>query len=163
MRVDRGDVDDLDAVLDMWVDLAAEMREYGSRVGPAESRETMRERLAHALVADRVHVVREGEALLGFLSHRTEEQSLATDGSRAIVTYVYVVPERRGEGIGTDLFEAAHRDLAAEGHDDVALQVMADNEAARRLYRRLGYEPHRIELARPLDPPESDNHSKDDA
>jgi len=36
----------------------------------------------------------------------------------------------------------------------VALETMADNEAARRFYRRHGYEPHRIELER-----ESDTHS----
>ncbi len=163
MRIDRGGVGDLDRIVEMWVALTREMREYGARVRPDENREAIREHLAHALVADRVHVVREDDRLLGFLSHRTDDDGLATDGVRAILTYGYVVPERRGEGIGTELFQTAHRELAAEGHDEVALEVMADNEAARRLYRRLGYDPHRIELAKPLDQPESDNHSKDDA
>ena len=163
MRIERGDVTDLDRIADLWVDLAREMRTYGARVRPDDNREAIREHLAHALVADRVHVVREADRVLGFLSHRTDEDGLATDGTRATLTYGYVVPDRRGEGIGTELFETAHSDLAAAGHDSVALEVMADNEAARRLYRRLGYDPHRVELAKPLDPPESDNHSRDDA
>jgi ribosomal protein S18 acetylase RimI-like enzyme len=72
------------------------------------------------------------------------------------------VPDRRGEGIGTELFETVERDLAATGHDAVALEVIAENEAARRLYDRLGYEQHRIELSKSLAPSESDNHSKED-
>ena len=164
MRVDRAGVDDLDAVVELWRALAAEMRDYGARIRPDESAETIREGLAHGLVAGRVHVVREDDRPLGFLSHRTEETTLAADGTRAILTYGYVVPERRNEGIGTELFETVHDRLQEAGYDAVALEVMADNEAARRFYRRLGYEPHRVELERDLDgpPAENDNLSKGD-
>jgi ribosomal protein S18 acetylase RimI-like enzyme len=160
MRVERGEVTELDRLVALWTDLACEMREYGARVRPEDSEGTIREQLGHALVAGRVHVAREDGQLVGFLSHRTEDTALATDGIRAILTYGYVVPDRRGEGIGTELFETVRRQLEDAGHDAVALEVMADNEAARRFYRRLGYEPHRIELERPAE--KSDTLSRDD-
>jgi len=162
MRTEPATVEDLDDLVALWADLAAEMRAHGSRVRPAESREVVREQLGHAVVADRVRVAREDDAVVGFLSHRDAEGPLSTDGDRAVITYLYVAPERRGEGVGTALVEAAERDLRAAGHDEVALEVMADNEAARRFYRRLGFEPHRVELAKPLGD-ESDNHSNEDA
>jgi len=163
MRVERGTLDDLDRLVEGWIDLAAEMREHGARVRPADSRGVIREELGRALVGDRVHVVREDGAILGFASHRADDGPLAADGDRALVTYLYVVPDRRGEGIGTDLFAAVEADLRAAGYDEVALEVLADNERARRFYRRLGYEPHRLEMAKALADDESDNHSKDDA
>ena len=53
---------------------------------------------------------------------------------------VFVVPERRREGLAEALTGAAERLVAARGHDLVSLSVGAGNEAARRLYARLGYE-----------------------
>jgi ribosomal protein S18 acetylase RimI-like enzyme len=41
----------------------------------------------------------------------------------------------------------------------VSIEVLADNDAAKRLYDRRGYDPHRIELRKRL---ENDRHSKDD-
>jgi len=148
MRVEPGTLDDLDRLVELWVDLAAEMREHGARVRPADSRGVVREELGRALVGDRVHVVREDGTILGFASHRTDDGPLATDGDRALVTYLYVVPERA---------------LLAAGHDEVALEVLAGNERARRFYRRLGYEPHRLELAKSPSDDENDNHSNEDA
>jgi GNAT superfamily N-acetyltransferase len=53
---------------------------------------------------------------------------------------VFVVPERRREGLAAALTAAAERLAAARGHDRVSLSVGVDNDAARRLYARLGYE-----------------------
>jgi GNAT superfamily N-acetyltransferase len=53
---------------------------------------------------------------------------------------VFVVPERRREGFAAELTRAAERLAAARGHDGVSLSVGVDNDAARRLYARLGYE-----------------------
>jgi GNAT superfamily N-acetyltransferase len=53
---------------------------------------------------------------------------------------VWVLPERRGEGIGSDLTRAAERLAAARGHDRISLSVsLEQNPGARRLYERLGY------------------------
>ncbi|MEV4075769.1 GNAT family N-acetyltransferase [Nonomuraea fuscirosea] len=62
----------------------------------------------------------------------------------ALLTHLEVIPDRRNQGIGTELLRAAQERLSAMGHDQVALGVGLDNPKAQRLYRRLGYEewPH---------------------
>jgi GNAT superfamily N-acetyltransferase len=62
---------------------------------------------------------------------------------------MYVLPERRGRGVGAALVEAAERLAAARGHRRISLSVGEASEA-RRLYERLGYrdaglEPVRVE------------------
>lgn len=52
---------------------------------------------------------------------------------------VFVLPERRGRGIGTELSEAAERLVAERGLGRISVSASADNEGALRLYRRLGY------------------------
>jgi GNAT superfamily N-acetyltransferase len=51
---------------------------------------------------------------------------------------MYVLPERRGRGIGAALVEAAEALAAARGHRRISLSVDEAGEA-RRLYERLGY------------------------
>lgn len=54
---------------------------------------------------------------------------------------LYVVPARRGQGIGTAAIGLAE-DLAKQmpGIEAMTLQVMTRNEAALRLYHKLGYD-----------------------
>jgi GNAT superfamily N-acetyltransferase len=52
---------------------------------------------------------------------------------------VFVLPERRGEGVGTALARAAEKTASARGHDRCSIGVGVANAGARRLYERLGY------------------------
>lgn len=51
-----------------------------------------------------------------------------------------VRPDRREEGIGTALLEAAIDVLLSAGAETVTLEVRRENTAARSLYRSLGFE-----------------------
>jgi GNAT superfamily N-acetyltransferase len=51
---------------------------------------------------------------------------------------MYVLPERRGAGIGAALVGAAERLAVQRGHGRMSLSV-GEASAARRLYERLGY------------------------
>lgn len=51
---------------------------------------------------------------------------------------VWVIPERRGQGVGTALIEAWERSQAAAGHTMVLTSTVSA-ERAQHLYRRLGY------------------------
>ena len=57
---------------------------------------------------------------------------------------IAVHPEHRGEGIGSTLLTRALAVLGANGIDRVKLEVRAENDEALRLYRRFGFEPHRV-------------------
>jgi ribosomal protein S18 acetylase RimI-like enzyme len=52
---------------------------------------------------------------------------------------VVVVPDRRGQGVGTLLLGRVIAEAADQGLRAVALDVDADNEGAVRLYHRMGF------------------------
>ena len=96
--------------------------------------------------------------LVGFVTFDLESERFQQDVTRGFVHNLVVRRDHRGRGIGTALLTGAERVLAERGADVVALQAMAANEDARAFYRRCGYEPHRVELEKPL---ESDNLTTD--
>jgi ribosomal protein S18 acetylase RimI-like enzyme len=51
---------------------------------------------------------------------------------------LWVVPERRGQGVGTTLIEAWEKSRVADGHTMVLTSTVSA-ERAQHLYRRLGY------------------------
>lgn len=146
-----------DELADLWVKLAADQRDHGSHLRAAENRSAVREQLLRQLATGNVRVVRADGDIVGFVSFDLESGAFEQDVTRGIVENLYVVPEHRGEGHGTALLHAAEDALAKRGVDHVTLEVLADNERARRFYRRHGYGPHRIELESG-----TDTHSKDD-
>jgi ribosomal protein S18 acetylase RimI-like enzyme len=74
-----------------------------------------------------------GHAHLAWPSPELKEPSLPE------LQDVYVVSERRREGIATVLAEAAEHEAKAKGFAQLMLSFGTDNEAARLLYERAGY------------------------
>lgn len=59
---------------------------------------------------------------------------------------MYVAPEFRGKGIGRRLMSSAlERAASFSGLEQVLLAVVTTNDAARRLYLSLGFEPYAVE------------------
>ena len=171
VTIELGSTDDADAVVDRWVALADGQREFGSHLLAAENRRTVRENVVRRAVADELLVARDRRAdareesesqddghIVGFVTFGVESGSYEVDVTRGVVQNVFVVPDRRGEGIGSTLLRSAESRLADMGADAVALDVMADNDDARRFYRRHGYRPHRVELEKSV---ESDTLTKE--
>ena len=159
VSVEPGTTADADAVADRWVDLAAEQRAFDSHLLAEENRGTVRAAVARSAVADELLVARtDGDDIVGFVTFGIETGHYEQDATRGVVRNIAVVPDRRGEGIGSDLLRAAERRLAEAGADALALEVMADNDDARRFYRRHGYAPHRVELEKSV---ESDTLTKE--
>ena len=76
-----------------------------------------------------------GPAGYGILSYG---YGIEHGGPEAFVEDLFVVPERRGCGLGTRLLDRLERHAAAAGIRALRLEVMPGNRAGR-LYRRLGY------------------------
>ncbi|MFB6173303.1 MAG: GNAT family N-acetyltransferase [Halobacteriales archaeon] len=155
--IEPASVDDVEALADQWIALAAEQREFGSHLRAGANREAMRMMLAARAAEDRALVARE-EGIVGFVTFDLAEGSLVEDAQRGLIENLYVVPPARDRGVGSALLSAAETALADAGADVIAIEAMADNEAARRLYRRRGYEPRRISYERPAG---SDNDTRD--
>jgi aminoglycoside 6'-N-acetyltransferase len=65
---------------------------------------------------------------------------------------IAVAPEWRGRGVGTALMQAAEDWARAHGAERMVLDLNAANEGARRLYERLGYEVHSLDMDKPITP-----------
>jgi ribosomal protein S18 acetylase RimI-like enzyme len=158
VTIGPAETEEVGALTDMWIDLAAGQRRHGSHLLASENRTTIREAISRHVVGDGVVVARDGD-LVGFVMFTVESGTFDQDCLRGIVENIFVVPGRRGEGIGSALLDAAEAELGARGVDAVSLEVMAENDRALAFYRRQGYEPHRVELEKR---PESDTHSRGD-
>lgn len=158
MRIESATMDEVDEVADRWTDLARGQRAHGSHLRVEANRSAIRNAVARDVVTGGVLVARDPE-LVGFVTFGPESPAYEEDVERGVIRNLYVRPERRGEGVGSALLDAAEERLADTGAEVVSLEAMADNRAARRFYRRNGYSPHRIEFEKR---PESDTDTKDD-
>lgn len=156
--------DDVETLVDAWVALASDQHAHGSHLLAEENRATVREHVTHHVVGDRILVAREKPAggggtdvddVVGFVQFSTEVGTYRMDVDRGVVETLYVEPEHRDQGVGSRLLERAERALAADGITTVSLEVMAENEAARRFYEDNGYHLHRVGLEKAL---ENDTH-----
>ena len=157
MRVEPATLDDVDTLADLWVELAGEQREYGSHLDASRNREAIKAVFAQQIVDDWILVAKE-DGIVGFVNFAIEEGYFEQSVTRGIIQNVYVRPAFRDRGIGTALMDACEAALTERGADVIALEAMASNDAARRLYERRGYEEHRIEVEKPT---KSDTNSKE--
>ena len=173
-RIEPATADDVDAVVDMWVTLAAGQREHGATLRAEANRAAVREWVAQSVVTGELLVAREpapdaetdgsGDRdadPVGFVGFSLERGDYERDAVRGTVSNLFVVPERRGEGIGAALLDAAERALAEAGAGGVTLEALADNDRARAFYAEHGYDSHRVELTKSLSGVNGDGRSDD--
>ena len=170
-RIEPATADDVDPVTDMWVALAAGQREYGATLRGEANRATVREWVAQSVVTGDLLVARDPEAAaeadagdpdpVGFVGFSLERGDYDRDAVRGTVSNLFVRPDRRGEGVGAALLDAAERALVEAGADRVALEALADNDRARAFYADRGYGLHRVELTKSLDPQDEDERGGD--
>jgi ribosomal protein S18 acetylase RimI-like enzyme len=68
------------------------------------------------------------------------------------LTAFYVLPELRGRGVGRLLMEAAYAEMRQAGATTVALEMVANNDVARRFYEREGFTTTFVQMHRRLGP-----------
>ena len=61
---------------------------------------------------------------------------------------ISVLPEYRGQGLGSRLLDEVDREFDALGVEDVVIGLLPGNEGARRLYERHGFRPNWLYLSR---------------
>ena len=115
---------DVDAVLAFW-ERAAENADRPADSAGAVTRLVARDPDALLLVLD-------GERIVGALI-------VGWDGRRSHLYRLAVDPDRRREGIGRALLDAAEQRLSAAGAGRIDAMVLESNQPARELWSRAGY------------------------
>jgi ribosomal protein S18 acetylase RimI-like enzyme len=100
-------------------------------------------------------LARDGDELIGYaLAHVAPVQETwvadtwRTGPRIGEIESLSVRPGHRDRGLGSALMDALERELAALGVADLIVGALAGNEDALRLYRRRGYRPAWLYLAR---------------
>src|SRR5918995_4541209 len=96
------------------------------------------ERAAPLIASGEVTVLFAGEGPDGFAQLRFRP-SLYTGALDAYLEELYVVPERRGRGLGRALLEAAMDHARERGAARIDLNTSVDDVAARALYESAGF------------------------
>jgi ribosomal-protein-alanine N-acetyltransferase len=124
VRVRRAELSDLDDLV------ALELATFDhDQISRAQYRRHLDSDTARVLVASANHRRFLGTALVFFRK-----------GSRVARLYsIASLPEARGKGVGTALIEAVESAARQRRCHAVRLEVRTDNDAAVRLYERLGY------------------------
>jgi ribosomal protein S18 acetylase RimI-like enzyme len=69
----------------------------------------------------------------------------------AVVAELVVRSGLRRRGVGSALLQAAERYAREAGASELRIGVLADNDAAQRLYASQGFRPYLSTLTKPLD------------
>lgn len=106
--------------------------------------------LHHPTPADSLLVAESptGEALGYVLT--TTRQDYFTGRPTAHIEVLVVEPAARGQGLGPRLIEGAERWARSRGIDEITLNVFVQNERARALYDRLGYQQETLHYRKGL-------------
>ncbi len=110
-------------------------REFGE---PSPGPEFFGQRIAELIAVRDTVVLLAGEGPEGFALLRFRP-GLYSAGPECYLAELYVVPDRRGQGIGRALMERAFEVARSRGADHMDLGTSTDDIAAIALYERLGF------------------------
>lgn len=130
--VRRATPDDAPAVARMLHDFNTEYDDLTPGV------EVLTERIEATLRSEEITAMLVGEGPEGFTLLRFST-SLVSDGLEAYIAEFYVVPARRGEGIGRELLRRTLEHCRERGAIWVFLGTSTDDEAARSVYESEGF------------------------
>jgi GNAT superfamily N-acetyltransferase len=105
---------------------------------PTQGQGVIAERIRQLLDADQIAVLLGGTEPHGLVLLRFCP-ALYADAVDCCVEELYVVPGRRGQGLGRALMEGAIALARGKGAADMYLRTGEDDTAARALYERLGF------------------------
>jgi GNAT superfamily N-acetyltransferase len=127
-KIRRASAEDAGVVAQLLHDFNSEYEDYTPGVP------TLAERLAELLATNEITVLlAEAERPLGFALFRLRPSLWAKAGD-VYLEELYVVPDRRGEGIGGALLDTAIETAREMGANHFELTTGEDDRAARALY-----------------------------
>jgi ribosomal protein S18 acetylase RimI-like enzyme len=132
LAVRRAEVADAETIGQLLHDFNSEFRE------PTPGPRALAERVRELLAAGDITVLLGGDEPQGLAVLRFRP-AIWTDALDCYLEELYVVPDRRGRGLGRALMEAAIELARREGAAHMDLGTSEDDVAARALYESLGF------------------------
>lgn len=144
MEIRRLRADEIEFLVDdLWLPFAREMADLDSfnRLATDPRQDAIGYR--HELFEDgntATYLAEDEERVVGYAVVVYQESPPVFErGPKGSIEEVYVVPDRRGEGIATALMDRVEQWAAKRGCERTELSVNADNDAAIALYESRGY------------------------
>jgi ribosomal protein S18 acetylase RimI-like enzyme len=132
LAIRRGEIADAETIGRLLHDFNSEFDE------PTPGPRRLAERVRQLLTTEQITVLLGGTGPDGLAVLRFRP-SIWTEALECYLAELYVVPERRGQGLGRSLMEAAIELARREGADHMDLGTGEDDLAARALYESLGF------------------------
>ena len=143
MRVRAASIDDLQTIVGF---IAEEAREAEDR---AQSLDTLERGIGAALddpsIARYWLLVDDADVACGCTSV-VKEWSDWNAGYYWWIQSMYIVPEKRGQGLMTKLLDAVVEEMERQGGLELRLYVHQDNKRAIRAYEKAGFKPSPYEI-----------------
>ncbi|MCI8649579.1 MAG: GNAT family N-acetyltransferase [Anaerotruncus sp.] len=153
MRIDLAAVGDLKAIQRLYRQLYA----FTAQLQPEFYQDAPQEEaFLKQVLADpnsAFLVARDGAQVVGFALVQEQETLRYPCIVRRRMAHLMdlcVQEDRRGQGVGKMLLQVASGWASARGCDGIELAVLAENQAARRLYQAHGYRERMLTLYQPL-------------
>ncbi len=158
--IERGGVDDVPALRDLWLELHHHHAEVAPQSGEFVDDETswrVRSASYREWLADPrsfVLLARAGDRLVGYALVRVMEagpdllDSWRVPDVIAEIETMLVTAEVRRAGLGSRLLDEIDAELERQGITEVIVGLMPGNDGAQRLYERRGFERRWLVLAR---------------
>ncbi len=139
--------------------IAGQLDEYADQIeryggwAPADARQKAKRDMAKAFPDGRVQA---GHHLFHLVEEATGERAgnmwYREDGRGLWLMQVTIDPARRGQGLGREAMALLEAEARRLGAPRIELNVFGGNEAARSLYRSLGYREDAVVMSKPLPP-----------
>ena len=158
--IERGGVDDIPALRDLWLELHHHHAEVAPQSGEFVDDETswrVRSDSYREWLADPrsfVLLARTGDRLVGYALVRVMEAGPELEDSWRVpetvaeIETMLVTAEARGVGLGSRLLDEIEAELERQGITEVIVGLMPGNDGAQRLYERRGFQRRWLVLAR---------------
>jgi ribosomal protein S18 acetylase RimI-like enzyme len=159
-EIERGGLDDVAALRELWLELHhhhAEVAPQSGEFADDDSSWAVRSESYREWLSDPrsfVLLARDGERLVGYCLVRVFESGPDLRDAWVVpeviaeVETLVVSAEARGEGLGSRLMDAAEAELERAGITHILIGLIPGNDGAQRLYERRGYKPQWLVLAR---------------
>lgn len=146
--------EDVETLAEYWYALATEMEPYDELNEIAYEDPEPAEDGIEGLVAERdttVYLLTVDGGSVGYIVLREHDHPSRAYSARVDVVDLFVEPDHRDGGIGSEAVQSAVETAESWGADQVTVSCEWHNDGARRFYEDNGFEPKQVTYAYRLD------------